>query len=222
MGWVAMIVLALAIGLGLRFVGGLRGAVLQLAAAALLVAMAGYAWQGRPEMPGQPRKAAEREALPESAYAILRPAFSERFDYASRWLIIADGYQRRGNSRDAVGIIRAGLRARPDNAALWTGLGNALAIHGGGRMNPAADLAYRRAMTLAPRHPAPAFFYGLSLVQSGEIEQGERIWRRLLATAPATASWRPLVTERLAIIDQLRAAGRLPPARSTRPGQAAS
>jgi cytochrome c-type biogenesis protein CcmH/NrfG len=74
-------------------------------------------------------------------------------------------------------------------------------------MNPAAELAYRRAMVLAPRHPAPRFFYGMSLIQSGDIAGGERAWRQLLATAPAGASWRPVVAERLALIVQLKAMG---------------
>ena len=77
-------------------------------------------------------------------------------------------------------------------------------------MNPAAELAYRRAGALAPDHPAPAFFYGLSLIQSGRIEEGEQVWRRILADAPADASWRPVIADRLAVIDQLRKMGALP------------
>ncbi|HEX8215003.1 MAG TPA: cytochrome C biogenesis protein [Allosphingosinicella sp.] len=210
MGWVLIIALAAALGLVLWRFAGLRGAALQLLAAAMLLAMAGYAWQGRPALGGQPKQAGGRQKLPDSPFAILRGELVERFDYASRWLVMADGYQRRGDTRGAVSIIKSGLRQQPGNSTLWSGLGNALVLHGGGTMNPAAELAYRRAMILAPQHPAPRFFYGMSLIQSGDIAGGERVWRDLLATAPARASWRPVVADRLAVIDQLKAMGQVP------------
>jgi len=212
MGWIIILLLAIGVGLALWRFRGFRGPVLQLLAAALLIAMAGYALQGRPGLPGRPKAEAAREKAPDSAFAELRGAFLERFDYAARWLIIADSYQRRGDTANAVGILRSGLRARPQNMSLWTGLGSALTAHGDGKLSPAAELAYRRAMALGGGHPAPAFFYGLSLIQSGRLEEGERLWRQLLAGAPAGASWRPVVEERLAVIDQLRAMGQLPPA----------
>lgn len=212
MAWVIILALGLAVGLALRRWGGFRGPLLQLLAATLLVGMAGYAWQGRPGLPGAPKGKPEVEAAPANAFAELRDSFFERFNYASHWLILSDSYLRRGNSKGAVDILRSGLRASPNNVALWTGLGHALTVHGDGSLNPAADHAYRRARSVAPAHPAPVFFYGLSLMQSGRIEEGEREWRTLLASAPPRASWRPLIEERLAVIDQLRAMGRLPPA----------
>ena len=205
MGWIVMTVLALLVGAALWRFAGLRGAALQLLAAAMLLAMAGYAWQGRPALGGQPKQAADRRTLSETPFAALRGEFVERFDYASHWLIMADGYQRRGDTKSAVAIIKSGLRARPNNATLWTGLGNALVLHGGGTMNPAAELAYRRAIVLAPRHPAPRFFYGMSLIQTGDVAAGEQVWRDLLASAPPRASWRPVVADRLSILEQLRA-----------------
>lgn len=210
MGWIVMIALAALLLLALWRFADFRGATLQLLGAALLVAMAGYVWQGRPGLAGQSKAEAAKAKLPESAFAVLRGEFVERFDYASRWLTIADSYQRRGDTRSAVSIIKAGLRSRPNDATLWTGLGNALVVHGGGTMNPAAQLAYRRAIMLAPRYPAPRFFYGLSLIQSGDIEGGERVWRKLLVTAPAGASWRAAVADRLAVIEQVRASSPSP------------
>ena len=205
MGWLVLLALAALLGFALWRFAGFRGATLQLLLAAMLIAMSGYAWQGRPALGGQPKAEAMRQNNPDTPFAALRGEFVERFDYASRWMIIADSYQRRGDTRSAVAIIRSGLKGSPRNATLWTALGNALVIHGGGTMNPAAELAYRRAMVLAPEYPAPRFFYGMSLIQVGQVEEGERVWRQLLATAPAEASWRPVIAERLAIIDQLKA-----------------
>ena len=50
-GWL-ILALLVALGLGAFRLVGLRGAMLQLAAAALLVGAAGYALQGRPGLPG--------------------------------------------------------------------------------------------------------------------------------------------------------------------------
>ncbi len=208
MMWLLFLAIALILGLLLWRSGMFDKPSLQLLAAALMVAAAGYIWQGRPDLPGQPAETAERPKGPETAFAALRPEFFERFDSASRWLIIADSYQRRGNSADAVGIIRSGLRAHPNNIALWIGLGEALTAHGNG-LNPAAELAYRRAAAIAPDHPAPPFFYGLNLIRSGKVEEGEAVWREILAKAPANAKWRPAIADRLEIIEQLKA-GQLP------------
>ena len=203
-GWLILVALALVAGAILWRFGGFRGPALQFLAAAMLLAMAGYAWQGRPGLGGSPAATVEPEA-PESPFAALRDEFLPQFDAASRWLIIADGYQRRGDTQGGVQVIRSGLRASPQNMSLWMGLGNALVIHGGYTMNEAADLAYRRAITLAPQHPAPRFFYGMSLIEAGRVADGERMWSNLLASAPADASWRPFVAERLGLLRQLMA-----------------
>jgi cytochrome c-type biogenesis protein CcmH/NrfG len=207
-GWLILALLALAAFAAVWRFGRLDAAGLQLLAAALLLAMAGYAWQGRPGLAGSPRAAPENEELPDSAFAQMRGDMLGRFDTADRWLTIAEGYQRRGDTRGAASLIRSALRAHPDNAILWIGYGNALVIHAGGLITPAANLAFERAARLAPDHPAPRFFFGLALAQSGRLDEAERTWRDLLAGAPADAPWRPQVEEQLRQLEQARAMGR--------------
>src|SRR3546814_4125023 len=88
-------------------------------------------------------------------------------------------------------VLRVGLRQYPKDANLWLGLGNALMVHGNGILSPAAEFSFRKAIRLAPEQPAPAYFYGLALAQSGQLQQAEKIWGDLLARAPADAQWRP-------------------------------
>jgi cytochrome c-type biogenesis protein CcmH len=78
-------------------------------------------------------------------------------------------------------------------------------MHSEGMMSPAAQLAFDRAAQLAPGHPGPRFFYGLALIQGGRFAEGETIWRELLASTPATASWRPMVEDRLRVLIEVRA-----------------
>jgi cytochrome c-type biogenesis protein CcmH/NrfG len=180
---------------------------LQLLAAALLIAFAGYAWQGRPSLAGKPVPPPVRQKLPDSEFAEERGAMLGQVDAASRWLTIADMYHRSGDTQSAAGAIRAGLKGRPRDPDLWVGLGNALVIHADGMMTPAAELAFQRAARLAPDHPGPKFFYGLALAQGGKFDEAEAIWRNMLQNAPATAEWRPMVEERLAVLAQAKALG---------------
>lgn len=212
MGWVLFLFIALSLFAALWRFARLDAASLQFLGAALLLALAGYAWQGRPTLAGQPKKAPERQRLPDSEFAQTRQDMLGSFDRASRWLGMAESYQRGGDTRGGVDIIRSGLRNNPRDPDLWVGLGNALILHSGGLMTPAAELAFRRAEEIAPGHPAPRFFYGLGLAQSGRYDEAERIWRGILATAPADASWRPMIEERIRMIEEARAAGAIPPA----------
>ena len=202
MGWLILLILAAAIWLILWRFRRFDRAQLQLLGAALLLAAAGYAWQGRPGLAGAPAPPPAREQRGDSDFAATREEMLGRFDSAAGWLTIADSYQRRGDSQAAAQIIQAGLRKNPRDADLWVGLGNALVIHGDGIMTPAAELAFNRAARLAPDHPDPKFFYGLALAQGGKLEEAGRMWSDLLESAPAAAEWRPMVEKRLAMLRQ--------------------
>jgi cytochrome c-type biogenesis protein CcmH/NrfG len=209
MGWVIILILALLVFAALWWFVKDRAAR-QLLGAALFVALAGYAWQGRPGLTGSPKAPPVHQPMEESQFAQLRQELLGRFDAASRWLTMAESYQRRGDTRTAVGIIQAGLRESPRDADLWVGLGNALVIHANGMMSPAAQLAFQRAAGIAPDHPGPPFFYGLALAQGGNYAEAERIWRQLLASAPPSATYRAAIEERLRALEQARARGEIP------------
>lgn len=192
-GWL-LVMLLLAGVLGAMRLAGLRGPLLTLAAAALAFGGAGYALQGSPSLPGQPREGIERPAP--GSLAAPRVALMGQFTAADRWAIIADSFAQRGQTAEAVGVMRSAVRAHPRDYQLWVGLGNALADHAQ-TMTPPAAYAFDRADQIAPLTPAPRFFRGLALVRSGRVEEGAAQWRDILATAPANASWRPLVEDAL-------------------------
>ena len=192
------IVIALVGGsLALLRVFGVRGPMLQTAAAALLFGAAGYAAQGRPGLEGSPRSEAEAQApIP---LTTLRHAFFGSFSGGEHWMLISESYARRGRTADAVGVLRSAVREHPGNAVLWIGLGNALVDHAQ-VVTPAAVLAYGQAAELAPDHPAPKFFYGLALARSGDRAAALMLWNSALAGAPADASWRPYVEDAIAAL----------------------
>jgi cytochrome c-type biogenesis protein CcmH/NrfG len=207
MGWLPIILMAIALFVALWRFAGFDRVTLQLLGSALLIAMAGYAWQGRPGLAGKPVPPPARQKISDSAFAGARREMLGHFDTASRWLTIADSYHRSGDTQSAVGIIRAGIRAHPRDPDLWVGLGNALIIHSNGLMTPAAELAFQRAARFGPDAAGPSFFYGLALAQGGRFAEAERVWRGLLARAPTDASWRPMLEARVAALAELRKAG---------------
>ena len=191
MAWIAIILCAM-VTLAVMWVAGLRGPLLTLGAAAIAFGGAGYALSGRPGMPGVSREATDRGApLP---LADARHRLMGEFNAADRWLIIADSFERRGKTEEAVGLLRNAVGNSPNDYQLWVGLGNALADHARS-YSPAAAYAFDQAERLAPDHPAPRFFKGLALVRSGRIEEGVSLWQAVLASAPADASWRPMIED---------------------------
>lgn len=202
MGWLILGGLVALTAIGLWWLGHLRGAQAQLVLAALMIGGAGYALQGRPGLAGSPREAGRAAApLPLTEP---RQAMLGRFNSSDRWLTIADSFASRGNTEDAVDVIRSGLRADPEDFGLWIGLGNALVDHAG-MVTPAATLAYARARELAPRHPAPLFFEGLALARSGKQEEGLALWRKALTLTPPGTSYRPMIEGGVAALE-----GRVP------------
>lgn len=195
--------------LGLAFVAlallrwrGVRGSLLTLAVAALLLGGAGYALQGRPGLGGSP--AGGLAATRHVPLAKARHILIGQFTKSEHWMIISDSYAARGETADAVGLVQSGLRAHPDDFSLWVGLGNALVDHAG-IMTPAAEFAYARARTLAPWSPAPPFFHGLAMLRSGDRAAALAEWKALLASASAEADWRPLVEDGVAMLERPQA-----------------
>ena len=199
--------------LGLLWLMKVRGPMLTLASAAVAFGCAGYALQGSPGLPAKPRTAAER--APPMPLTGARHALMGQFDYSDTWLNMAEALASRGNTEDAARLLQSQVARHPRDYKLWVGLGNALTDHAR-TVTPAARLAYGRASELAPGYPAPPFFLGLAEARSGNSAEAVRLWRGILATAPANASWRPMIEEGIALISQ--GAGPPPPAS----GQAAS
>ena len=189
--WLILILLVAAT-VGLLWALGVRGALLQLAGAALMLGSAGYGLQGRPSLPGSPGKsAAASQAFPLTA---ARRAFFGDFSRTEHCLIMSESMASRGKTGDAVNVLRSAVREHPRDPQLWIGLGNALVDHARG-LTPPAELAYAQAAEVAPGHPAATFFLGLAKARSGERQAALAIWRQVLANAPADASWRPLVED---------------------------
>lgn len=195
---------ALAFGALWRF-GALPRSALELAVAALVVGMIGYAVQGNPLAPGAPVEARKQQRSGDTEAMQARPIYLGGYGDDAAWLNFSDALIRTGKTREGVLAIRSGLAKSPRSVDLWVGLGNALVAHADGLLTPAARLAYQQATAIDPAHPAPRFFLGLALAQSGQFGEARRVWRALLAATPADARWRKDLEARLAVLDTIAA-----------------
>lgn len=171
-------------------------------ATALLLGLAGYAWQGQPALMGKPVKASG-EARFDEALAEKRKEIGERISSATKWLVISDGLARQGDTQNAANILQSGLRETPNDPNLWVGMGNALLVHGDGALSPAATFAYEKALAIDPKGISARYFYGLALAQSAQFEQAKEQWGRLAAQLPEDAALREELIRNIALVDAL-------------------
>ncbi len=208
MAWILAGGLAAVILIALIAIGRIPRAAWEICAAALLLGLAGYAWQGSPGLPGAPRQAAENAGGGfDEELAEKRRGLAERYGKAGQWLMLSDGLGRQGKTKEAANVLLSGLRETPDDPNLWLGFGNALVAHAGGVLSPGADFAYRRAMAIDPQGPAPRYFYGLALARAGQLKEARALWAPLAASAPEGSMVRKELEQNIARIDAMLQSG---------------
>ncbi len=196
MGWFAAIILIALVLFWLVRLAEFRGRQLEWLGAALLIGLAGYAWQGSPVLEGQPTEP-RRERPPEGTADLDADLVDSDNATSERWIQFAEALNRAGDHMNAAHSVQNGIETDPEDPDLWVALGNSLLLHGEGQMNPAAQLAFERASQIAPDHPGPPFFLGLALAQSGQLAEAESVWGELLQRTPEEAPWRADLENRL-------------------------
>ena len=203
MMWVLLVLIAAAVFAALVFVLKLPRGGWELAGAALLLGISGYALQGHPGQAGAPKAPSENAKAADAATIAERQAMGSKFGTSQSWLILSDALTRQGQYAAAADVLRSAVRKDPRSADLWVAMGNALVGHSDGLISPAAQLAFQRAADISPEHPGPPFFMGLALAQSGKLPEARALWMKLLARTPADAPYRDDLSTRLARVNQM-------------------
>ena len=196
-GWLSVLVMsAMVIGGVLLFVPG-RKQLWPAIAAAVVLGLAGYAWQGSPEQAAAPAQPITAKLKAADALLQMRADMDTGYGIGKQWLITADSYARSGKYDYSAAFIQAGLRQHPKNGDLWAGLGVVLLLAGDGQMSPPAKMAFVNARKFGPRNPAPDYFDGLVELFEGRPTRTVEIWQRLVDDAPDKAIWRPKLESQL-------------------------
>lgn len=208
MGWVMAFALAIAASLALicAFKAPRQG--WEAIGAAMLVGLAGFAFQASPAQPGAPKQAEQRaDTAGKALVEARRQLASEGGAVAvNRWVVIADALARNGQYGDAAAVVLGAVEQEPGNADAWLALANNLTAHGEGNLTPAALHAFEQAARAAPQDPGPPFFLGLALASGGKLAEGRQVWADLLERSPADAPWRDDLKARLERLDAFIAA----------------
>lgn len=202
--WISVL-LALAVAAGLILVARPARGALYLIGVALLIGLAGYAWQGSPSLAGSPTAPDAHKRGGDTLFAHERKLWLETVGFDALQLDGADAFIKNGDPDYAVGLLHAYLRREPESMMLWLGLGNALQTQADGALTPPAHYAFERAAKIAPDHPAPPYFLGLAYLQMGDVDGAEAAWRTLLAKVPAKSPWHDKLAVRIALLERLRA-----------------
>lgn len=159
-------------------------------AMAVMLAAAGYAWQGQPSLPDHPVEGVTSVRPLDPDLIAAREGLFGRFNFDYSYFMAADAMTRAGAPQLAATVMLGAVRKAPNDLGLWSGLGLALAEHDGDRLSPAALYAFDRAETLAPIHPGPPFYRGIALARSGDLEGARQAWGKALRLVPPSASYR--------------------------------
>lgn len=206
MTWLLILLIAGAVFAVMAVVFRIPRASWEIAGAALLFGIAGYALQGHPGYAGAPKQAVETEKTADAALIKQRQDMGDGFGKGATWLVLADGLSRQGQFRAASDVLKSAVDKNPGDADLWVAYGNALVGHSDGLITPAAQFAFQKAASIAPEHPGPPFFMGLALAQSGKLADARAIWAELLRLSPADAPYRADLESRVARIDSMLSA----------------
>ncbi len=203
-GWLAVLSLALVSFAIAAFMLRLPKEGFAVFGAVLLFGLVGYAWQGSPGQPGAPKEpdlSAEQDTGEEMVTA-RRQLFDESVPKPD-YLVLSDGFARRGKFDEAAGLLRKGLNDNPNHLEGWLALAMSLTGHADGFVTPAAAYAYGKAREIDPANPGADYFMGFSLLQTGQVRAARETWANLLERSPEDAPWREDITNRIAQLDEM-------------------
>jgi cytochrome c-type biogenesis protein CcmH len=178
-----------------------------LIALILLPVLAGslYIRWGSPQLPGAPLAGRMDAPLQnrsiESMVAQVEAHLEKNPDDGQGWQVVAPVYMRMGRFNDAVRARANTIRLLGSTAEREADLGEAQVAAANGVVTADAKATFERALKADASNVKAQYFTGLAAEQDGKPAEAARIWRAMLATAPANAPFRALVEKSLARVE---------------------
>ncbi len=105
------------------------------------------------------------------------------------WEVVAPVYMQLRRYSTSVTAWRRALQYLGESAQREASLGEALTAEANGTVTADAKAAFARALELDGKTVSARYYLGLAAEQEGQRDQAAKIWRDLLAEAPAEAFW---------------------------------
>lgn len=105
------------------------------------------------------------------------------------WEVLAPVYMQLGRYSDSVSAWRRVIALLGESADRQANLGEALMAEANGVVTVAAKAAFIRSVTLDNSIVSARYYLGRAAEQDGKREEAAKIWRDLIAGAPAGAHW---------------------------------
>lgn len=197
-GWIIAAILACVTFGALLKVGKLPRRSIEAVGAALVLALAGYAVQGRPSLPASPAQPVAANRSTAAALIEMRAEMDITYSRARPYLVTSDSWARDGDYGLAAAYIKSGIKKYPDDGNLWSALGLQIMLASDGQMSPPAKFAFDRARKFGPNQPAPDYFAGMDALFNGRVKDAALLWQGVLAKTPPGAKWRPRLESQIA------------------------
>jgi cytochrome c-type biogenesis protein CcmH len=186
---------------GGRRIAALLGAIV----AVPLVAVPLYVLLGSPDLPGEPivsRDTGDEQVNSIAALiARIENHLEENPTDGKGWEVVAPVYMKLERYDDAVKARRNALNLLGATGQREVDLGEALTSAAGGVVTADSKAAFERAIALEADNFKAMFYLGLAAQQDGNGSEAARIWRDLIAKAPADAPWLTVVRQSLARVE---------------------
>jgi len=171
-----------------------RGLVIAPLLASSILGLGLYLWLGSPNAASETSAAAPvqqaADALADHALLTQTEAYLESHPEDGRgWEVLAPVYMQLGRYPASVLAWRRALQYSGENAQREAGLGEALTAEADGTVTADAKAAFARALEMDGKTVVARYYLGLAAEQKGDRDQAGKIWRELLAEAPADAFW---------------------------------
>ncbi len=118
------------------------------------------------------------------------------------WEVLAPVYMRLGRYQDSARAWQNAISRLGDSADREESLGESLVAAANGAVTDQARAAFDRALSIDGTSVTARFYVGLAAKQDGRRDEAAKIWRNLIAAAPADADWVDSVRDALARLDE--------------------
>jgi cytochrome c-type biogenesis protein CcmH len=176
---------------------GARAYVIALLAALVPLASAGiYLGFGHPmSVLGPPPSAVAQTGQADLAESVRRlgAKLAKDPNHLDGWVLYGRTLAELGRYDEARTAFERAIAMSPDDPALHAQLGETIMAAANGVVGPAAEAEFRKGAS----DPSARFYLAIELQQHGDTDGAKTALTKLLADAPADASWRGIVAQQL-------------------------